>query len=139
MTLVVEAIARGELAFRSNSTCPVDSSARITALARTLGAATATCPACSAAETACPVPPVAPMPVPARAAETPGIGRTTAAATDSPCALAAVEAATDPPCVLRITARTTTITKATGGRVLAGRVPVRREVLWGFIDMLLGR
>jgi hypothetical protein len=123
--LVVEAIARGELAFRSNSTCPVDSSARITALARTRGAATATCPAagtacpaCSAVETACPA---------------------TGADTESPCALAAVEAATDPPCLLRITASTTTSTKATSGWVLAGLVPVRREVIWGFIDMLLGR
>jgi hypothetical protein len=35
MTLVVDAIARAEPAFRSNSTCPVASSARITAVART--------------------------------------------------------------------------------------------------------
>ena len=99
MTLVVEAIARAKLAFRSNSTCPVDSSARITAVACTRGAATTPC---SAPGTVCSVSelPIPPAPAPARAAATPGMGL---------AALVTVEAATDPPCVLSVTARTTTV------------------------------
>jgi hypothetical protein len=134
ITLVVEAIALPAPAFRSNSTCPVDSSARIAAVAATRGPDTTPCPAASGAPaataggpatTSCPATPGAPAARAGGQATTGGPatpGAPTARAGGPAVTGGRPEASTDPAGSARIAASTTTTTTREG---LAGGASVR--------------
>jgi hypothetical protein len=129
ITLVVDAMALATPLFRSNSTCPVDSSASMAALAATRGPATTPCPAtgtpCPASGTPCaglPAAPRSPALLPGRAP----VPRAPAGMAPETAPEAAGSAAAS------------TMTTVTARRRRAGRAGLPGEVIWGFIDMLPG-